>query len=165
MLRNPSAGITSTIGKKSPLRPKSMHFLKQLLKKILFGRKTRSRRIWLGLSAGLNFQIDPANKTQRLLGLDEWEIAPFMRHFLSCSKSFVDIGSSDGFYALTALRLNPEIQIVACDSEPALEKLFKENLQINPLLPQQSITWHVAMREAPELRWTLCPPICPPLSS
>lgn len=94
---------------RSPLR-----FAKQLL----FGRGLRPHRIRFGVARGLVMQIDPAAKTQRILGLDEREI---QREFVDAShwaETLVDVGSSDGYYGLVFHKYKPDGALHLIDGNP-----------------------------------------------
>jgi hypothetical protein len=93
------------------------------LKLLLFGAEPRVRPIWFGNARGLRLHIDPKNKSQRIFGLDEYEIAGEFRRCVRQSRSFIDVGASDGFYALVARHLNPDIQCVACEPQQELREL------------------------------------------
>jgi hypothetical protein len=61
----------------------------------------RPRDISRGLLRGLRFNVDPANKSMRLLGLDEREIAGAVEEAsASPVAAAMDIGANDGWYSL-----------------------------------------------------------------
>ena len=111
--------------------------LARRLKLALLGRETRLRRIRAGAARGLRMQIDPAAKTQRILGLDEREIQPV---FVACSRwadVLVDVGSSDAYYGLIYRRHNSAGEIHLIDINPAFAPLqrahFEENFPGTPV--------------------------------
>jgi hypothetical protein len=88
------------------------------LKNKLFGPGLRPHRIRFGIARGLLMQIDPAAKTQRILGLDEREI---QREFVNASRwadVLVDVGSSDGYYGLIFHKYNPRGTVHLIDGNP-----------------------------------------------
>jgi hypothetical protein len=105
--------------------------VKQALKRLVFGDGRRPRRVRFGVARGLVLLIDPAERTQRLLGLDEAEIArPFRRAVLR-ARTFIDVGASDGYYTLIAVRLNPTITAIGCGPDLYHEADRHENYRLN----------------------------------
>ena len=87
--------------------------LKSAIKQGLLGKPgLRPRRISRGLLKGLSFNVDTGNKSMRLLGLDESEIAPVTRKLAAQVRSAADIGANDGWYSLYFA------------SRPNIEKIF-----------------------------------------
>lgn len=89
--------------------------MKTFIKKLCFGDGKKPRKIWFGRAAGTIFEIDPAKKSQRILGLDEWEIARDFQRLAKAAGSFIDVGASDGYYCVLAQRFHPGMRIVGCD--------------------------------------------------
>jgi hypothetical protein len=107
--------------------------LKQLLKRVLFPGGERPHKVRFGPAKGLTLLIDPAAKSQRILGLDEAEIArPFAR-LVAGARAFIDVGASDGYYAVLALKLNPSIQAVSCEPREDMRPRYETNLRLNGL--------------------------------
>ena len=105
--------------------------MKSWAKRQVFGQGEQPRTVWSGVAAGGRFLIDPASKSQRIAGLDEREVGPGFRRLVATAKTFVDVGASDGYYSVTALRLNPNLTAIACDPVTELERKARENYQLN----------------------------------
>jgi predicted RNA methylase len=107
--------------------------VKALLKRVAFGDEPGVRRIHVGLLRGLNFTIDPRDKSQRLLGLEEKEIIGHVREAARHARTAIDVGSHDGWYA-TFFASRPSIaKVIACDPNPKALDLLRENLAVNNL--------------------------------
>jgi len=106
--------------------------LKSVIKRGLLGKPgPRPRQISRGLLKGLNFTIDTSNKSMRLLGLDESEIAPVTRKLASEVKSAADVGANDGWYALYfASRPNIE-RVFAFEPLAAVLETVRGNFGLN----------------------------------
>jgi hypothetical protein len=114
--------------------------LKRLLKRLLFPGGEGPRTVRFGPAKGLTLLIDPAAKSQRILGLDEAEIArPFAR-LVAGARTFIDVGASDGYYSALALKLNPSVRAVACEPREELRPRYEANLRLNGLDGGRS-TW------------------------
>lgn len=99
----------------------------------IFGRSPRPRRIRVGLLRGWRFVVDPLEKSQRLVGLDEKEIAPPIRAAAARSRTAVDVGAHDGWYA-TFFASRPNIsRVIACDRNPRVMERLLENVRLNGL--------------------------------
>jgi hypothetical protein len=103
----------------------------QFAKHLVFGHGSRPRTIWFGPGAGCRLVIDPAEKSQRIVGLDEAEIAGVFRRSISGTRTFIDIGASDGYYPLIALRLNPSLTAIGCEPQVHFEQRAWENYRLN----------------------------------
>jgi hypothetical protein len=106
--------------------------LKRRVKLLLLGSPgLRPRRIARGLLRGATFNIDTANKSMRLLGLDEAEIAGWTRRLTVRARIAVDIGTSDGWYA-TYYALQPNIQrVYTFEPDDLANKSLRQNLALN----------------------------------
>jgi methyltransferase FkbM-like protein len=102
----------------------------QLAKRLVFGRGERPRTVWFGVGRGCRFVIDPAHKSQRIVGLDEAELAAGFRRNASRARTFIDVGASDGYYPVVALRLNPSLTAVGCEPQTDLERRAWENYRL-----------------------------------
>lgn len=105
--------------------------MKRTIKHLLFGTGWSIRTIKLGLLKGLRFGINPANKTQRLLGTDELEIAAIVRKFAARARIAVDIGANDGWYTLYFCTSGSVELVIACEPEAQFVELLKANLEAN----------------------------------
>jgi hypothetical protein len=105
--------------------------MKTLLKRILFGSGNGLKTIRFGIAKGIKMQIDPANKAQRILGLDEFEIHSYFKSFARKCNTFVDIGASDGFYSLIYRKHNPAGSIFSCEGQSRFEAEQRENFGVN----------------------------------
>lgn len=75
--------------------------LKSMTKHFLLGPAgSRPREIKRGLLHGLQFNVDTAHKSMRLLGLDEREIEADVRRLSARAVTALDIGANDGWYAV-----------------------------------------------------------------
>jgi hypothetical protein len=100
-------------------------------KQLVFGRGERAHAIWFGVGAGCRFLIDPANKTQRILGLDEAELGAAFRKAVAQCRTFIDVGASDGYYPIIALRLNSNLTAIGCEPQAHLGQHAWENYRLN----------------------------------
>jgi hypothetical protein len=103
----------------------------RLIKHSLFGRGKRLRRIWFGAASGLQMEIDPDAKSQRLLGLDEREI---QRAFIRCARwadVLVDVGSSDAYYGLIFRKYNRTGDLYLIDANPDFVPVQQQNFAAN----------------------------------
>jgi predicted RNA methylase len=99
----------------------------------IFGRTPRPRRIRFGLLRGWRFVVDPLEKSQRLVGLDEREIAPSMRAAAAHSRTAIDVGAHDGWYS-TFFASRPNIsRVIACDRNARVMDRLLENVRLNGL--------------------------------
>jgi len=103
--------------------------LKRRLKKLVLPDSPHVHRIRFGLARGSLMQLNLQSQLQRLLGLDEREIAASVRRGLARARSAVDVGANDGYYTLVFLRSNAE-RVVACEPGPVAEDLLR-NISIN----------------------------------
>lgn len=101
------------------------------LKMRLLGEGLRPRRIRCGIARGLVMQIDPAAKTQRILGLDEREIQSTFLDFARWAEVLVDIGASDGYYSLIFHKHNPRGAIHLIDANPVFAAEQREHFAAN----------------------------------
>lgn len=106
--------------------------MKKAIKRLLFGDRDIDYSFKRGILKGLKFRINPMNKFQRILGLDEREIESIARRFASKAKSAVDVGANDGWYTLF-FASSPSIRrVVACEPESKYGEAFNHNFRINP---------------------------------
>lgn len=109
--------------------------MREWVKRTVFGEGKHPRRVLAGPGKGLTILADPSFDTQRLLGLAEAELHS---HFSRCARparSFVDIGASNGWYCLLVNRLNPAVEIIACEPQMYLVEEMKRNIQLNEIAP------------------------------
>lgn len=99
----------------------------------IFGHSSRARRIRCGLLRGWTFVVDPREKSQRLVGLDEKEIAPHVRAAARHGRTAIDVGAHDGWYS-TFFATRPNIaHVIACDRNPRVVDRLRENVRLNGL--------------------------------
>jgi hypothetical protein len=103
----------------------------KIIKQILFGRGVGFRTIKVGIAKGIKMKIDPLNKSQRILGLDEFEIHRYFKKFSQQYNTFIDIGSSDGYYSLIYRKYNKTGKIFSCEADADLETEQIENFKVN----------------------------------
>jgi hypothetical protein len=103
--------------------------LKRRLKKLVLPGSPHIYRIRFGLARGSLMKLNLQSQLQRLLGLDELEIASTVRRALASAKSAVDVGANDGYYTLVFLRSNAE-RVIACEPGPVAEELLR-NVRVN----------------------------------
>jgi hypothetical protein len=102
----------------------------QFAKRLVFGRGAAPHTIWFGAGAGCRFVIDPADQTQRILGLAEAEVAPLFRRAAGRARTLIDVGASDGYYPIVGLRLNPSLTAIGCDAHPDHSVRARENYRL-----------------------------------
>jgi hypothetical protein len=106
--------------------------LKSLLKSAILGRPgLRPRAVRRGLLRGLTFQIDTANKSQRLLGLDEAELTSAVRRFAALAKSAVDVGANDGWYSIFFASQANISRVIAFEPCHELQLRMRQNAALN----------------------------------
>lgn len=105
--------------------------MKRFIKKLLFGEGKAPRAVWYGPAAGVKLNIDPAAKAQRILGLDEREIAADFRRLAQGAKGFIDVGANDGYYCVLARHFNPTLATLGCEADAAYEAAARENFKLN----------------------------------
>jgi len=115
--------------------------VRRFAKKLLFGHSPAPHTILCGPGRGTKFIIDPASKSQRILGLDEAEIARTFRDAVRKAKTFIDVGASDGYYPILALRMNPWVEVIGCEMHGPLEAQARENYRLNFPSQNRSFTW------------------------
>jgi hypothetical protein len=103
--------------------------LKRWLKRQILPGSPRVHRIRFGLARGCLMNLNLQNQLQRLLGLDEREIAATVRRGLASARSAVDVGANDGYYTLVFLRSNAE-RVIACEPGAVAEELLR-NISMN----------------------------------
>jgi hypothetical protein len=114
----------------------SLGSLLRPLKHAWFGRGLRTRRILGGAASGLRMEIDPAAKSQRLLGLDEREIQRTFVRDARWADVLVDVGSSDGYYGLIFRKYNPTGAVHLIDANADFAPVQQANFKVNfPNLP------------------------------
>lgn len=101
-------------------------------KTLVFGRGVRAHRVWFGIAAGCRFLVDPATRTQRIVGLDEAEIAATFRRSIMGARTYIDVGASDGYYPIVALHLNPNLEVaIGCEPQAPLGQQARDNHRLN----------------------------------
>jgi len=111
---------------------------KRAIKAVLFPG-TRPRKILFGAGKGVILCGDPSHNGQRYLGLAELEIAREFVRFAEQSKSFCDVGASDGWYCLVARKHNPGLQVVAVEPHPRPDT--RMNLELNDVYEGPAFRW------------------------
>jgi hypothetical protein len=106
--------------------------LKTFVKTALFGKPgLRPRKIRAGLLRGQRFMIDTSNRSMRLVGLDETELAAATRDLTRGAVAAVDVGANDGWYAVY-FASRPHVQrLYAFEPQEVLAHRFRENLALN----------------------------------
>lgn len=115
--------------------------MRRLAKSLLFGSGQKPHSVLFGPGRGARFLIDPASKTQRILGLDEAEIAHTFHDAARKAQTFIDVGASDGYYPILALRMNPAVEVIGCEMHAPLEAQARENYRLNFPSENRSFTW------------------------
>lgn len=105
--------------------------MRQLAKRLVFGDGEGPRKVRFGVASGCRLIIDPAIKSQRILGLDEREIAGHFKRCIRQARTFIDVGASDGYYPIIGLWLNRDVTAIGCEPQEALERRARENYRLN----------------------------------
>lgn len=106
--------------------------IKSAIKRGLLGKPgLRAREISRGLLKGLKFYVDTSNKSMRLLGLDESEIASVTREMAAQARSAADVGSNDGWYALYFASRPNITRVLAFDPGEQVVEAMRQNFQLN----------------------------------
>jgi hypothetical protein len=105
---------------------------KSRIKSLLLGAPgPRPQRISRGVLRGAMFTVDTSSKSMRLLGLDEAEIAGWLRRLAARAAVAVDVGANDGWYAVY-FALQPNIaRVFAFEPDDRLHETFRQNLALN----------------------------------
>ena len=113
--------------------------IKARLKSWVLGDESRERHIHAGLLRGLQFVVDPQEKSQRLLGLDEREIAADVRRAADRARTAIDVGCHDGWYT-TFFASRPNIaKVLACDRNQIVLDLLMRNVNANHLASRVAV--------------------------
>lgn len=97
--------------------------MKQWIKRRFLGAGARPMRILSGPGAGMWMRLDPSCQTQRYLGLDERELAAWLKRWVPKVRSCIDVGANDGYYTLAFLASGVE-RVIACEPGPVVESLI-----------------------------------------
>lgn len=88
-------------------------------------------RIRVGLLRGRYFVVDPRERSLRLFGLDETEIASAVRGFTADSEIAVDVGANDGWYSVFFASCKNIRRVIALEPAPSAWPLLEKNLEAN----------------------------------
>lgn len=88
------------------------------------------RTIPLGLFRGMRMDMDLGRDLQFYLGLNEIELAPWVRRFSSGIKSAIDVGCCEGYYTIY-FKKNTNARVIAIDCDPSAERLLNRSLKLN----------------------------------
>jgi Methyltransferase FkbM domain len=106
--------------------------IKSVIKRYLLGRpRLRPREISRGLLKGLKFNVDTSNKSMRLLGLDESEIASVTRRLAAEAKSAADVGANDGWYSLYFASRPNITRVFAFEPGEMVMEAMHKNFELN----------------------------------
>ncbi len=106
--------------------------LKTFIKQSMFGPPgNKLRPIHRGLLKGLNFHVDTASKSMRLMGLDETEITADVQALAAQATTAMDIGANDGWYTQYFASLPNIKKVFAFEPEDVSVKALHENLKAN----------------------------------
>src|SRR5262249_50003497 len=106
--------------------------MKSVIKRSLLGQPgLRPREISRGLLKGLTFNLDTRDKSMRLLGLDESEIASVTRRLAAEAKSAADVGANDGWYSLYFASRPNITRVFAFEPGEIVAKAMQKNFELN----------------------------------
>ncbi len=105
--------------------------LLRYVKFAVFGKEIRERRILAGAARNVVMLIDPAAKTQRIVGLDEREIQSTFVAFSQWADTLVDIGASDAYYGLVFRKHNPTGNVHLVDANADFLPLQQRHFALN----------------------------------
>lgn len=128
----------------------------KIIKQILFGKAVGFRKIKLGIAKGIKMKIDPLNKSQRILGLDEFEIHKYFKKFSQQYNAFIDIGSSDGYYSLIYRKYNKTGKIFSCEADANLKGEQIENFKVNSFVVDGLFSFTSGYIGNVEIQNTIC---------
>ncbi len=103
------------------------------LKRLILPRGRQPRRIVLGLNRGLVMLLDLVNSSQRWLGLYESELYSFVKEHSAGINTAIDIGASDGFYAIYFLAKTSAQTVLAFEPSTEARLDLELNLRLNGL--------------------------------
>lgn len=105
-------------------------FILSRIKTALIPAGAKARKIPLGLFRGMRMDMDLSRDLQFYLGLNEIELAPWIRRYSSGIKTAIDIGCREGYYTIY-FRKNTNARVIAIDCDPAAEGLLNRSLKLN----------------------------------
>jgi FkbM family methyltransferase len=82
-----------------------------------------------------SFEDDGLGRTIVWPDMRDWEMTtqPLLFSLAKRSEVFVDVGAHTGIYSVLACLANPELQVVACEPNPALVERIEANAALNGL--------------------------------
>lgn len=101
--------------------------MKKQLKKLLIGEGEKLYKVKFGIAAGLYYQLNPANKSQLIIGLYELEIQKYFKKYAKICNYIFDIGAAYGYYSLIYKKFNPSGQVFMF--EPGYSKFNQVQLK------------------------------------
>ena len=90
----------------------------------------RIRTIPLGLFRGQRMEIDLRTDMQFYLGLNEFELAQWVRRLSRGIRTAVDVGCREGYYTVY-FKKHTDARVIALDCDPAAERLLRHSLSLN----------------------------------
>lgn len=82
---------------------------------------------------GIRLVLDLNGQTQYFLGLYEHEVQRWLCRFCKESRTFIDIGASEGYYTLFVLKKTGVSKVIAFEPLGESRELLDQNLRLNSL--------------------------------
>ena len=110
------------------------HFIKVLIKRLLFRGGIKPRRVWFGTGRGVVLYLDRRSDLQREIGIAETEVQPLYRRFIRPASTVYDVGAADGDTTIPFAKMAYEGRVIAFEPSPACYNQLKKNMEMNPNL-------------------------------
>lgn len=105
-------------------------FILSRIKSAVVPTGTKPRKIPFGLFRGMRMDMDLSRDLQFFLGLNELELAPWIRRFSSGIKTAIDVGCREGYYTIYFSK-HTNARVIAIDCDPSAERLLNRSLKLN----------------------------------
>jgi FkbM family methyltransferase len=99
---------------------------------LLWGRKSKPRKIIRGTASGYRIWVSPAEHLGYLLGTDEPHLQSAIRKYVSTGDTVYDIGANVGYVSISlAKQVGPQGRVFAFEPVPRNIEAFRRNIEIN----------------------------------
>lgn len=108
----------------------SHQFVLSRIKSAIVPSGIRLRTIPLGLFRGMQMEMDLRQDLQFYLGLNERELAPWVRRFTPGVKTAIDLGCREGYYSIYFAK-HTDARVIAIDCNLDAERRLNHSLAFN----------------------------------
>lgn len=106
---------------------------RRLARRLFEPRPGTTRKLPLGLAAGITFEADPDASLDHWFGLFESELAPWLRRLCQAGTRCVDVGAYNAYYSLTFAKLS-RAPVLSYEPDSDAVARSRRNLMLNPTL-------------------------------